>query len=249
MTIPNFKVTYQNPFNELSELRLKLNASDDNQFEVTCRIRFSVMHHEHNGREYTVGLKRAFLRLNLEGCETTLDPVFGENELAAATDEATLEFTSRAGGDFNAKAGTESKPNAGVGFSAAVEGTGARRSSLRNTRLPMTAKPNDTWEVAAQSVGGTAQANLDGTAIAGQRLCTIQRREGGNRLAVTGEIQASKGAVNVLAKGGNKWGKDFAVWGNKDAVIGQVLRKALERETVRTSSGVFVASRCEVAEE
>ena len=249
MTTPNFKGTYQNPFNELSELRLKLNPSDDDQFEVSCRIRFSVMHHEHNGREYTVGLKRAFLRLNLEGCETTLDPVFGEKELAAATDEATLKITSHAGGGVKANAGTESPPSADVRVSAGVEGTEARRSSLSNTRLPMTAKPNDTWEVATQSVRGTAETNLDGTAIAGQRLCTIQRREGGNRLAVTGEIHASKGAINVSARDGNKWGKDFAVWSNKDAVIGQVLKKALERETVRASSNVFVASRCEVAEE
>jgi hypothetical protein len=249
VTVSNFKETYQNPFNELSELRLQLSASDEGQFEVKCRIRFSVMRHEHSGREYTVGLKRASLRLNLEGCETTLDPVFGENSLASVTDEATLEMNSQVGGNVKVSVGTEGPPGASAGFNAGADTKNARKSSLSNTRLPMTAKPNDTWEVVAQSVDGTAHANLDGTAIAGQRLCTIQRRDGGNRLAVTGEIHASKGSLNVSAKGGNKLGKDFAVWGNKDAVIGQVLKKALERETVRTSSRIFVASRCEVAEE
>ncbi|MDE4190263.1 hypothetical protein [Phaeobacter gallaeciensis] len=249
VTAASFKENYQNPFNELSELRLQLNASENDQFEIKCRMRFSVMRQEYNGREYKVGLKRASLRLNLEGCETTLDPVFGENALAAVTEEETLEIASHAKASINVNAGTVCAPSAGAGLGAGAEAKKARRSSHSNTRLPMTAKPNDTWEIVGQSVGGTSQANLDGTALAGQRLCTVQRREGGNRLAVTGEVHASKGAINVSAEGGNRWGKDFAVWGNKDAVIGQVLKKALERETIRASSSVFVVSRCEVAEQ
>ncbi len=249
LTAPNLKETHLNPFNELSELRLQLNTSDEVQFEVKCRIRFSVMHHEHNGREYIVGLKSASLRLSLEGCETTLDPVYGESALAHVTDEKTFETSYEVGTEVAVQAGTDFPSRAGVGIRAGAAASNSRRSNLSNKRLPMTAKPNDTWLIEAQSVDGAAHASLDGTAIAGQRLCTVQRSDGGNRLAVTGEIHASKGALNVSAKGGNKWGKDFAVWGNKDAVIGQILKKALERETVRASSSVFVTSRCEVAEE
>lgn len=249
MTEPNFKENPQNPFSELSELRLQLSPSNEGTFDIKCRMRFSVMHHEHNGRDYIVGLKSAWLRLNFEGCETTLDPVFGENAMATVQDETTLETGSEISAEIIAQSRTDCPPIAGGGIKAGAAAKNSRKSNASNTRLPMTAKPNDTWLVALQSVDGTAQANLDGTAIAGQRLCTIRKSGGGNRLAVAGEIQASKGEISVSAKGGNKWGKDFAVWGNKDAIVGQILKKALERETARAPSNVFVASRCEVVEE
>lgn len=249
MTAPSFKETSENPFNELSELRFELSSLDEEKFDVKCRLRFSVMHHEHNGREYIVGLTSASLRLNLEGCKTTLDPVFGESSLTSVTDETTLEITSQIDAKAKAETGTGCPPTASAGIGAGMGVKNGRTSNLRKTRLPVTAKPNETWTVAVQTVDGTAQANLDGTAIAGDRLCTIKRSDGGNRLVVTGDIQASKGALSVSAKGGNRWGKDFALWSNKDAIVGQILKKALGRETVCASSSIIVASRCEVAEE
>lgn len=249
MTAPNFKETYRNPFSELSELRFELSASSEDKFELNCRMRFSVMHYEYNGRQYRVGLERAMLRLNLEGCKTTFDPVFGECQMAAVTDETRLEVGCQANGKVKAQVGTDSLPSGSLGVEAGMGVSRGRNSSQTETRLPVTAKPNDAWLVAAQSVDGTAQSSLNGTAIAGQRLCTVKRSDGGNRLAIAGEIHASKAALNVTAHGGNLLGRDFAIWNNKDAIVGQILKRALGRENGRPSSSVIVVSLCEVAEE
>ena len=86
----NFKINNKNSLNELSELRFDIEELDQD-FGLNCRLRFGTMIYQHNDREYEVGVSRASLRLNLEGCETTLDDTFGESELEVVEEVETSE--------------------------------------------------------------------------------------------------------------------------------------------------------------
>ena len=248
---PKFKPTAINPFRELTELRLEMTARGD-EFDVHCRLAFCKMQHEYNDQEYEIGLRRAYLRLNLEGCETTLGSAFGENELPSVIEEDALESNASLGASISGSADTSGAIGSSVQMDVGTHGTRRQNNNQQRKRLPMTRKPGDSWEVVAQSVVGTANADLDGTAISGQKLCTLQRKDGGNRLAVTGEVQVAKSAIKVSAKGGNKLGKALSEWQNKNAIVSQILKRALEREAIggaaRTSANVVVVSRAEVSE-
>lgn len=249
---PKFKTTSTNPFAELAELRLEMKARGD-EFDVQCRLIFGNMHHEHNDREYEIGVRRAYLRLTLEGSETTLEPAFGESELPSVIEEDKLESTASLGSNLSGSVETSGAISSKAQMDIGAAGT--RRQSQTQTRqkLPMTRKPGDSWEVVAQSVAGSATENLVGAAMLGQKLCTLQRKEGGNRLAATGEVQVARSAIVVSAKGGNRLGKIFSEWQNKDAIVSQILKRALQREVIggaaRASAKVVVISRAEVSEE
>lgn len=252
MQEPKFKTTANNPFTELAELRLEMKARGD-EFDVQCRLIFGNMRHEHNNREYEIGLRRAFLRLSLEGCETTLETAFGENELQSVFEEDELETHASLGASVSGGAETSGALRTSAQMEVGANGTRRRSNTQKRERLPMTRKPGDSWEVVVQSVVGSANADLVGTAMSGQKLCSLRRRDGGNRLAATGEVQVAKSAISVSAKGGNVLGKALTEWQNKDAIVSQIMRRALQREAIggaaRTLAKVIVVSRAEVSEE
>ena len=249
---PKFKTTAINPFTELAELRFEMKARGD-EFDVQCRLIFGKMHHEHNNREYEIGLRRAYLRLNLEGCETTLESAFGENELPSVIEEDELESSASLGASISGAADTSGAIGSRAQMEIGANGTRRQSNTQKRERLPMTRKPGDSWEVVVQSVLGSANADLVGTAMSGQKLCSLRRKDGGNRLAATGEVQIAKSAIAVSAKGGNQLGKALSEWQNKDAIVSQILRRALQREAIggaaRTLAKVVVVSRAEVSEE
>jgi hypothetical protein len=239
-----------NPFQELSELRFEV-AHNDRDFDLNCRLIFGKMRYEHRGRQYEIGLHRAHLRLNLEGCETTLDPAYGEVDLPTLVEEEAVTDSSKLVG--------------GIGFGSSIDeinlnghfefekGRVSQKSkSRKHERLPMARKPGDSWEIVMHTIS-SEKADIDGTAMSGQKLCTIRRKEGGNRFAVIGEVQVSRSEITVSAAEGNKVGKKLTEWNNKDAIIAQILERALRREAVggaaRCSQKILVVSRAEVAEE
>lgn len=252
MQEPRFTTKTNNVFTELAELRLDLKARDDD-FDVLCRLIFGKMEYEYNSRQYEIGLRRAHLRLSLEGCETTIEPAFGEKELPSVTETETQELNATVGASVAVNASFSSSVGAKMHFDVGASGNRQQCSNQTRTRLPMTRKPGDSWEVIPQAVSISEDAKLDGSAIAGQKLCTLQRTVGGNRLAAVGEVQVARAAIVVSAKHGNKVGRALDEWQNKDAIVSQILKRALQREarsgTESKFASVVVVSKAEVLEE
>ncbi len=252
MDDPEFSTSGTNPLSELSEVRFEIDAREG-LFELKCRLRFGKMQYEYKEQEYEVGVSKAYLRLSLEGCETTLGSGFGENVLEAVVEEDCVETQASVGADVSIGANTETGPAAQIG--AGVGANAARKRTLNQSKvhLPVTALPNDSWEVRPQTVTGTSNSVIEGTAIPSTKLCSLRRKKGGNRLAIIGEVQVSRSAVKVSAKRGNRLGRSMSEWQNKDAIVSQILRKAIQREAnsalnQSTTSAVAI-SRCEVFEE
>lgn len=248
MDEPKFSIDGKNPLTELSELRFELDPAKQN-FSLKCLLRFGKMQYERNKREYEVGVSRAYLRLSLEGCETTLGSAFGESVLETVVEEDAVEAQATIG--VKASFDTDSI----VGASAGASASGTRKRSVRqNTvHLPVTARPNDCWEVQSKSVSGQLANMIEGTAIPGTHLCDLRRKRGGNRMTIVGEVQVSKSAIKVSAKGGNFLNKTMSEWQNKDAIVSQILKRAIQREATSTipgkSDSVVAICRCEVLEE
>jgi hypothetical protein len=246
---PKLKTTANNPFTELAELRLEFKPNGE-KIDIQCRLIFGRMRYDHKEREYEIGLRRAFLGLALEGCETTLEPEFGENELSSVVEENALESKKNLGASVSSS--TDPLINS-VGLKIAGDSTSRQNNHQKRARLPMTRKPGNRWEIVSQSVSGSGNLDLDGTVMSGQKLCTLQRKDGGNRLAATGEVQIERSAITVTTKGGNKLGKVLSEWQNKDSIVSQILKQALQREAIggsaRTNAKVVVVSKAEVSEE
>lgn len=243
-----FNIRDANPLTELSEIRFDVSQVEE-IFELRCRLRFGRMHYEYKDREFEVGVSRAFLRLSLEGCESTLDSSYGENVLNSVVDNTSADTKLAAGANITGNVTSGVGVGAGVGASAEVR----HSSSQSSIRLPVKALPNNSWEVEPQKVTGEASTIIEGTAIPGEVLCKLRRKQGGNRLAIIGEVQVSKNSVKVTSKGGNRLLKSMTEWQNKDAIVSQILRKAIQREasgvlSARSTSSVVIA-RCEAYEE
>lgn len=244
----NFSTDSRNSLTELSELRFEMNPIDQD-FSLNCQLRFGKMTYQHEEREYEIGVTRAHLRLSLEGCETTLGSSFGESVLETVIEEEDMEVQASAGisvsGASNTLIGGSAKADAGAGIS----GVRKNKRSQSKVLLPVVARPNDSWEVQPKTVSGQLGNMIEGTAIPNSRLCVLRRKQGGNRMAVIGEVQVSKNAIKVSAKGGNALGKTLTEWQNKDAIVSQVLKLAIQRESSTTrpaaTNATVAISRCE----
>lgn len=208
---------------------------------------------EHKEQEYEVGVSNAYLWLSLEGCETTLGSAFGERVLDKIVEEDSVETRSSMEADASLGASAELGPAGQVSTSVGASVTRSRTLSQNIVHLPVAALPNDSWEVRPQKVTGASEAVLEGTAIPSTELCSLRRKKGGNRIAIVGEVQVSKSAFKVLSKRGNRLGKTMSEWQNKDAIVSQILKKAIQREASsnlsNNSTSAVAISRCEVFEE
>ncbi len=247
-----FNVHDNNPLAELSELRFEIKPNGQD-FDLTCQLRIGKMPFDHRGREYNVGLTHAKLCLTLEGCETALGSAFGENPLNEVVEEDRFEAEARVGADISAGVKTNSNMNAEASIGVEAKGQRSRSLTQNMVHLPVTARPNDSWEVRPIGVIGKAGDTIEGTAIPNAKLAVIRRKQGGNRMTVIGELQVSKSSIKVSAVGGNTMSKSFNQWQNKDSIVALVLKKALQREAISSfstrSNSTVAVSRCDVLEE
>lgn len=244
-----FTSTHTNPLSELVELRLEIDHQEQ-ALDVICRLIFGIMHYEHRGRQYEVGVRQAHLRLALEGCETLLHGAFGENHLAPVSEE-TVEtreqlFKSNAAGKIS------SIPTAAAGSEIElVDSKSSTRRQVKNL-LPVQHGPNDTWKISPKSINNDRDRAIEGTAIPGSRLCLLRRKAGGNRLSVVGEVTSPRTAFQVKAIGGNALGKLMSEHLNKDAVVSRILERAIRREAANhsliSSTSTSALSRAEISE-
>ena len=229
MTEASFKTEDKNTLTELSELRFDVEELEQ-AFGLNCRLRFGIMQYQHNDRQYEVGVSRAFLRLNLEGCETTLDEAFGESNLEAVVEYNSAETETTVGVSGGAGLNSQGSVDGAAAIRGAASGKVTQKREKSKTHLPVVARPNNCWEVNPAEVIGRADASIVGTAIPSGRLCVLRRKKGGNRMSVIAEVQVAKSAIKVSACRGNKIGKTFSEWQNKDAIVSQILKRAIQRE-------------------
>lgn len=249
---PKFKETRQNFLAELSELRLAI-AQADEVFDLSCLLRFGSTDIDLHGSSYSVGITEARLQLSLEGCETCMGSDYGVAGLVSATEEQTTKTQMKLEGRVGGSIGLEGSSIPSASLGAGGEAVNTRTVSARRELLPMTALPNNMWRVRSADAAPDKGGVLEGSAMNGDRLCRLQRKEGGNRLGVCAELQVRRKAISVKPAKGSIWGKRFSLRSNQDAIVAKVLEKAIRREAAvgsdRTRDGTIVASIAEVSEE
>ncbi|MBP0481359.1 hypothetical protein [Sagittula salina] len=191
--------------------------------------------------------------MTMEGAESVIGTAFGDRLLEDVVENDRLDTMSDASASIGANASVDA--SYGGNTTAKIGGEAKRTRSREQNKhyLPVEARPNDSWEIRARSVSGDSSEPIEGTAIPGATLCEIRKKSGGNRFAITGEVQVSRRSIEVKAKQGNKLNRSMLEWRNKDAIISQILKRAIARESANSLGGrssSFVAiSRSEVVEE
>lgn len=251
MDDPKFETNGKNPLTELSELRFEF-KQDGADFDLLCLLRFGKMRYEHNGREYEVGVGQAHLRLSLEGCEKKLGSDFGDSVLEAVCEEDGIEEQATIQAGFDSRVSTEVNPSANVNLGANAASLRRRQRTQTKTHLPVVAEPNNSWRVQPRTVTDLPAETIEGTAIPSASICRLKRSDGGNRMSVVGEVNVSKSAIKVASTSGNRLGRIMSEWGNKDAIVSQILKRALQREANTGTStnyrSVVAISRYEISE-
>jgi hypothetical protein len=249
---PKFNRSSINPLTELTELRLSINPVE-NEFDLLCQLRFGTADVELEGRGYSVGITEARLQLSLEGCETTMGSDFGVANLSTGTEEKSRKLTASIGGSVGGSLGPEGLTAPSMNAKVGAEAVAAHILSVSREMLPMTALPNNAWRIREASTGTGGHPTLCGSAMEGQRLCQLQRKEGGNRVSVSAELQIKRSSIAVSPSKGNTRGKLFSRRRNQDAVVAKVLERAIRREASSSSAGSYdgtvVASFSEITEE
>jgi hypothetical protein len=217
-----------------------------------CRLVFARTSYHYKEIEFQVGISDAQLRLTLEGCESTLDARYGETRLPIVTEEQTVEKNSDLTLNAQISASVDELGDFATGAGGKMGVSKSARSFQSSVRLPVEALPNDAWRIRSVKPGQTSSDIIEGTAIAGECICSIRRKFGGNRILIVGEVHVSKSSIRVSAVKGNFWGKFMSEKSGKEAIVGLILKKAIQREaTSRSQSGdaqVVAVSRCEIKE-
>lgn len=245
-----YKKTAESFLPEMSELGLELIESGD-ETHVICVARFATMTYLHEKRSYEVGLLHSNLVLTLEGCDAKVEASFGELTSPDATVEQVTESTAA----YSVEAGVSSDATGTVDVLGNAAATKSARASEITRRVQsygsVIRRPNNRWQIRPPLVNSKDPRVLDGTPIPGKYLCGLTRKREANRVSVLGEIVAAKRDFRVKAEG-NRTGAYFAELRNKDAVVAQILLKAVRREASMSGRGddAFVTiSRCHVEEE
>jgi hypothetical protein len=226
---PNFQNNHINPLGEMAELRLEL-FQDELHFDLKCRLRFSTMSYSYKDHEFEVGISNAHLRLMLEGCETTIDRVFGEQDLPPVTEEVSTE-SSKSASMSGGIATSSENPIAGNGAAKAnVSLSSSRKLCQRTEHLPVVAGPNESWAIKPRSLTERERKVLNGTAIPGATLCRLRRKRGGNRMTISGEVHVASRAIEVKSVQGNILHRSLVEHRNKSGVVAQILKSAIKRE-------------------
>ncbi|MBL6426703.1 MAG: hypothetical protein HOY44_04185 [Maritimibacter sp.] len=248
---PKFLHAPLNPLPELTELQLRISSAGET-YELMCQLVFADTTIGLGGSEYRVGFSQARLQLDLEGCERVLGSDYGSERLPQLDETGSGSSQQSIGFEGGIGASPEAV-TANVTARAGRSGKQEHSKELKRTHLPVVALPNGSWRIRALSAGCARNDLLSGTAIAGERLCSLERSQGGNRIAVIGELQVAGRHVVVQPVGGERIGKKLKLWGNKEAVIAKVLEKAMRREASQSGEGhsmsTVVVSKCEVSEQ
>lgn len=228
--ISNFKKIEINPLTELTELRMELSESEE-ELELHCQMRFATAEVEFSNRSYYVGINQARLQLYLEGWEKVLGKDLGDNTIPTVEKSSELVRETNAGGQVDVALNSTGSMKSGIAGNA---GSGMKRvdtASFSTSLQPVTPQPGNAWKVEANSVDGSRPKPLEGTALSGERLCSLKKQSGSNRSTVSAELQVRRNKISVEPATGNKWGKRFSLLRNKDAIVAKVLQNALSRET------------------
>lgn len=246
-----YKLDEDNRYDELVQLRLELRNNGEDS-DLHCELFFGTAQLSHKEQEYEIGFRKATLRLKLEGCRIALDSSFGTTSIPTVTRNETLN--SATGTVLSAGVAIEATDASQASAKAGIEKSKRHELNLTATseKIPMSRAPGDAWEISSPSVRSTPQNCLIGSPMSGERLCTIQRKAGGNRLAIIGEIHVLASSISVTSKRNFKPTRYVSEYRNKDAIIQQLISKSLKRNVAKQNSRMaaksLVASRVEISE-
>ncbi len=197
-------------------------------------------------RTFEVGVRRAYVKIDLQGLEPILGSRLGEQAPAEAEESREQEATT----SMNMSAAAAASTNF---LSTTPEFSGelsAGRSTIRTTKKhcklahrALRAKPGLSWQIdAAQDMRNTEF--LDATFINHQSLCSIREKKNANHNSVSVRLFFRKRDLVIRREDAPLGLEKFLGERNRDAVILAIIARAAERLSTEngTAEPVIVAS-------
>ena len=228
------------------------NEEDKENLDLVCLARFATTEIEFSSRTYRVGITQARLQLYLDGWQQKLGKDLGD--CGIPTVEATSKRVNETSIHGNVDAAAKTSGAAQGGLETGASKKAIKTETLRSTATiqPVTVLPNGAWRIQANDIDKSENRQLEGSAIAGERLCVLQKRDGSNRSRVIGELQVRRSKISIQPTKGNRLGKAISLLRNKDSIVAKILENALTREaeqaTDRRIETTVVASKVEFEE-
>jgi hypothetical protein len=226
----------ENPFTELSDLRLRVTADRfASRFSVNASLKVDVMSYEHRGIQYDIGVSAAYLGLVLSGLRSIEGTIFGEQRIADISSKDDEERVARsktdAGVGLSASSNSAPVASGSLAVSAGSEKSHKQSQTKSQVLLAVRALPNDRWKIGFGGVGNA----IAGSALIDDELCHLSSANANQGRVVEAQLLVHKIDIAVTATGGNKTMRGFRSFVNKEAILGVIAANALMRHSSKNN--------------
>ena len=241
----------ENPFTELSQLRIRLESDRfGSKYALHASLKIDEMSYDHNGTDYVIGVSAAYLNLSLNGLRTVEGTYLGEQRLDDAMESKSGVKTSKdtSAADAGLKASTSAAPEASGQFSFGSSSESRNQTSKNQSRkmLAVRSLPGDRWSISVPRVTDQKEW-IHGSPFIDHEICELVGTTVNSARSVDAQLMIRKIDIEVKARRGNKVIKSLRVFRNQEAILTQLAAKALKRHSavnnLAADDKVIVVSR------
>jgi len=251
MIVSEFQGEPENPFTELSQLRVRVESDRfGSRFSLHVSLKIDAMNYDHNGTDYVIGASVAYLNLSLNGLRTVEGTYYGEQRLDDAVESKAGVKVSKhtSSADVGLKASTIGAPTASGQLSLGSSSESRDQTSKNQNRKMLAVKslPGDRWSISVPRVNDQREW-ISGSAFIDDEICGMIGTSINSSRTVDAQLMIRRIDLDVDVSRGNKMMKRLRVFRNKEAILTQVAAKALKRHSavnnLAADDKVIVVSR------
>jgi hypothetical protein len=225
----------ENPFTELSELRIKVDADRyGNKFSLRASLKMDAMNYDHKGIDFVIGASTAFLHLSFKGLRTVEGTHFGEQRLNDATESKDGVKLSKSGSsaNFNLAASNANSPELSGALSTSAGTESQSQQVIKQSRIVLAVKslPGDRWKIGVPQMSDQKEW-ISGSAFIDDELCEMAITPVNSSRSAVAQLMVRKLDLEVDTMRGNKAMRRLRVFRNKEAILTQIAAKALKRHS------------------
>jgi hypothetical protein len=225
----------ENPFTELSELRIKVESDKfGTKFSLRGSLKMDAMNYDHNGIDYIIGVSVATLALSLSGLRATEGTHYGEQRLDDALELKEHQVANKSGttADIKLASTAAAAPEAmgSLALSSGTESVSQFNRKMNRAILAVKSLPSDRWKISVPRVIDQIEW-ISGSAFIDDLICEMDSTPVNTSRSVEANLMIRKMDIEVSARSGNKAMRTLRVFRNKEAILAQIAAKAIKRQS------------------
>lgn len=233
--------TQSNPTPLIAEVDINLSEAEEH-IDCLCTLRINEDEFEFSDKLYQLSIRRAFLKLDLEGMQVLEGSRYGEPTSSnVITCDANIDRTKQSGFEAVSSAGAQLKadtsgpniPSASIDISSGASGMNKTMSQLSSNSKRtenfhcVKARGGNHWEISDIDIEGKRRS-LQRTFLNNEPICKLRVSEKSNRSSISAFILVKKGDTDVEILDAHGIEKFFGMSRNKEKILKALTEKALQ---------------------